>query len=632
MSALRFTLLLVFCTTLSLAQSVSVEELLAPRYADMIFYNGPVLTVDDQFSIAEAVAIRDGKILAVGPSNTILRLAGPKTVTVDLERTKAVMPGVINTHSHPQRYAASHYWNYIHPDQQELLRADILYSGFQKKDEVLSRVKQIVQRSTHPGRQWIRINWIVSEDDPKNALLLEPRADQIFFEMTKEDLDSVSPDKPLLIRRDIYDPAEPSGQALVNSKGLAVFLKAYGNLLRLPDESGHLAGHFYEMLYDEVLPHLPRETLARLYKREFLEWFAPVGITTVASRLKAYHISAYSLLDRMGELPLRMAYAHEIGRENPFFERDVNRGLGGIQGYGTEKLWMVGISGVQPDRSPNSGLCSVFPKIKIRPGDPFPEGFCRWDQPGNVGRPTALAASRLGLRLGGTHTQGDKGYEMMLDAVLEGAGDMASARKLRPILEHGTLANPNVIRKAQEMNAIWSTQPADIRDGRHELVEELYGKEVARMFMPTRTFLEAGVTVSWESGGTDGFDNPDSKRRPMVGMEIFVARKNSSGQVRGANERIDRKTALRILTRGGAAYVLREKELGSLEAEKWADLVVLDKNPLDPSIPDDKLSEIQVLMTVVGGRVVYDRATFVPPREDVRLAKDGMAIIDNETE
>jgi len=630
---MRLASFFLFWTSVVLAQSISVDELLAPRYADMVFYNGPVLTVDDQFSIAEAVAVRDGKILAVGDSDTIQRLAGPKTVKVDLERTKAVIPGVINTHSHPQRYVASHYWNYIPKDQQELIRADVLIGNFKDKNEVLARIRQIVQESTHPGRQWIRISWVVAEEEPKNALLIEPLADKMFFELTKEDLDRVSPDKPLVMRRAIYDPAKPSTAAIVNSKGLALFLNAYGNLIQLPDNSGHFAGHFYEMLYDEVLPHLPRETLAQLYRREFLEWFAPVGVTTVASRLKAYHISAFALSDRMGELPLRIAYAHEMGRENPFFERDVHRGLGGIQGHGTQNLWMVGISGVQPDRSPNSGLCSIFPKINLRPGDPFPEGFCRWDQEGNVGRPTALAASRLGIRIGGTHTQGDKGYEMMLDAVLKGAGGLASAKELRPVLEHGTMANANVIKLAKELNAVWSTQPGDIPDGRHELVEQMYGREVAnRWFMPTKSFVDAGVTVSWESGGTDGYDNPESKRRPLVGMEIFVVRKTKSGEVRGGHERIDRKTALRILTRGGAAYVMKEKELGSIEAGKWADLVLLDRNPLDDSIPDEQLSEIQVLMTLAGGKVVYDRATFVPPAIDVRLGKDGMAHIDNETE
>ena len=152
------------------------------------------------------------------------------------------------------------------------------------------------------------------------------------------------------------------------------------------------------------------------------------------------------------------------------------------------------------------------------------------------------------------------------------------------------------------------------------------------MFMPTKSFVDAGVTVSWESGGTDGYDKPDSKRKPMVGMEIMVTRKDNKGEVRGAQERVDRKTALRILTQGGAVNVLRERELGSLEPGKWADLVVLDRNPLDPSMPDEKLSEIKVLMTVVGGQVVYDAETFTPPPADVRRAKDGEQFIDNETE
>ena len=152
----------------------------------------------------------------------------------------------------------------------------------------------------------------------------------------------------------------------------------------------------------------------------------------MASRLKAYHISAFSLLDRTGEIPLRIAYSPEMGRKNPFFERDVKRGLGCIQGHGTRNLWMVGISGVQPDSSPNSGLCSTFRKINPRPNDPYPEGRCAWEVPGNVGRPTALAASRMGLRIGGTHTQGDKGYEMTLDAVIEGAGGVAPRASSAP--------------------------------------------------------------------------------------------------------------------------------------------------------------------------------------------------------
>ena len=606
------------------AQQVPAELI---RYPEMIFFNGTVLTVDDQFTVAEAVAVRDGKFLAVGKTDTILRLAGPKTLKVDLERKQTVIPGVINTHSHPDRYAPSHYWSQIPRAQQELIRADVLSGTFQNKDEVLSRIKQIVERSIHPNRQWIRINWptVRSQDRQPHDVV----HDEIFLEeMTKGDLDRVSAGKPLFIQRQIGNPELQRDWALVNSKGLELFLKAYGNLIQPPTESGHLPDPFYEMLYQEVLPRLPEETLAEVFKREALDWYAPAGVTTIFTRLNANHVRGYALLDLRGELPVRMAYAHQIGRSNPFFERDVRRSLGAVQGHGTEKLWIAGISNVQPDRSAGTALCSTFPR-KSSPNDPYPEGKCEWDVPGAIGYETAVATTRLGFRLGGTHAAGDKAYEMMLDATLEGAGDVASARKLRTVLEHGQLANPNLIRRVKELDVIWPINPRKIL-GDSYTVESLYGREVAeRMHGPTRTLVEAGATVTWESGGVGVYDDPNSSRYPMAGMERFVTRKNKEGEVRAPSQRVDRKTALQILTRNGARAVLREDELGSIEPGKWADLVVLDNNPLDPSIPDDAISEIQVLMTVLGGEVVYDRATYVLPPADVRRARgEGVPFID----
>jgi predicted amidohydrolase YtcJ len=617
--------------------SSSLRDLIAPRYADTILYNGAVLTVDDKDTVAEAVAVRDGRILAVGASSAVLELAGPKTVKVDLERKKTVMPGIVNTHSHPQRYVASHYWNYIPRQYQELIRADVIAEEITTKEQLLARIKTIVDKSTHPSREWVRVNWLVLEEEQqdKNEAYVEPEGDKLFLSLTKEDLDTVSPNKPLVMRRQIFDPQKDSNWAIMNSKGFARFLASYANMLNLDPKthSGHVSGYLYEMLYDEVLPHLPREVLHPLYKRELAEWFAPIGVTTVNTRLKAFHIAAFSELDRRGEMPIRVAYGHEIGRYNAFFERDVHRSLGGVDGYGSDTLWMTGISIEQPDISPRSGLCSSFTKLKPKANDPYPEGRCYWDLPGNQGRQTATVLTKLGYRVAGTHTQGDGAYEMMLDTVIAAAGGVEAARTRRIVLEHGTMANPSMIKKAAAIGAIWSTQPGDIPEGRHELVGEIYGKEVAdRMFMPTKTMLDAGITVSWESGGTDGFDNPESKRRPFVGMEIMVTRKDKEGVVRAPRERVDRKTALKILTRGGAAYALKEKELGSVEPGKFADLLVLDTNPLDPAIADDDLSKIQVLMTMVGGTVVYDVATFKAPAEDVRTARDGRSFIDNETE
>jgi hypothetical protein len=91
----------------------------------------------------------------------------------------------------------------------------------------------------------------------------------------------------------------------------------------------------------------------------------------------------------------------------------------------------------------------------------------------------------------------------------------------------------------------------------------------------------------------------------MFNLEVLVTRRVKDGRVFGPREIIDRSTALLMLTRWGADYVLRNEELGSLEPGKLADLVVLDKNPLDPNVADEDLSEIKILATVIGGEVAY---------------------------
>src|SRR5262245_34910954 len=133
---LLFPALFVMSGAAQTSQPGSLRDLIAPRYADGIFYNGTVLTMDDRDTVAEAVAVRDGRILAVGASNAIIELAGPQTVKIDLEKKRTVIPGIVNTHSHPQRYTASHYWNYIQRQYQELIRADVLAEEIQTKEQL----------------------------------------------------------------------------------------------------------------------------------------------------------------------------------------------------------------------------------------------------------------------------------------------------------------------------------------------------------------------------------------------------------------------------------------------------------------------------------------------------------------
>jgi hypothetical protein len=91
----------------------------------------------------------------------------------------------------------------------------------------------------------------------------------------------------------------------------------------------------------------------------------------------------------------------------------------------------------------------------------------------------------------------------------------------------------------------------------------------------------------------------------MWNLEVLVTRLADNGKVYGPREKVDRATVLLMMTRWGSEYVLREKELGSLEPGKLADMIVLDKSPLDSSVPDEDLSEIKVVMTMIGGEVAY---------------------------
>jgi predicted amidohydrolase YtcJ len=374
-----------------------------------------------------------------------------------------------------------------------------------------------------------------------------------------------------------------------------------------------------------MLPQVPPQLLAPVFGKELEEW-ASIGVTTLSSRFRGTEISAYSLLDRAGKLPIRIAYTHEIGRWNPYFERDMRR-WGFIEGHGTDRFWLIGISVGIPDGSPPGGggaaggdVCSTLEKREKFPDDSFyPKGHCYWEQPGDPTRDTVFSANRHGYRIAGVHTFGDLGNEMMLDTY-------AQAHKDNPIigrrfaLDHGMMISPAVVEKSAKLGVMWSLQVPMFYGRRTSIVSRVFGEATAhRWSLPVKSLMDAGVRVTY---GADAHEDPE--RQPMHSLQVLVTRQTHDGRVWGAKEAIDRKNGLLMLTRWGAEYVLREKEIGTLEAGKLADLIVLDKNPLDPAIPDNQLASIKVLQTYVGGKLAWDAATAKPfPPSPRRVDTDG---------
>ena len=577
-----FGLLLEF----SQAQQLPPEVV---RYAEMVLYNGHVLTMDRDrppINVVQAVALRDSRIMAVGEDDRILKMAGPNTVKVDLNG-KTVIPGVIDTHSHPNRYALTHYATEVTPPYLRFLQENhvrYVTLEWETKEIMLADFKRAVDR-VPPG------DWIFTRTGHSEAAA----------EVNRYDLDKLSPDNPTFIK------VGNAWFGAVNTKMLDMLLDIYGEKLPgvLRDEQGVPTGRLFgaasTVMDQEMIPPMPPEIMAPAFKKELEEWVA-LGVTTLSTRLRGHEILAHDLLDQKGELPLRLPYSHELGRWNPFFDRDLKR-FGIPMGHGTDRLWLIGISvGIPDGNGPGAGgdSCTTLKKREILPNDLFPDGMCYWEQPDDPSMETVLAAIRHGYRITGTHTFGDKGFLMLLDA-FEQANQENPTLGRGSGLDHGMMVSPEVVKKSAELGVIWSLQP-QLFSGRYPgAVSRVFGEEYAhRWVMPVKSLIDAGARVTY---GADVHSDP--QRAPMFGLEVLVTRKTSDGRVFGARESIDRSTALLMLTRWGAEYVLREKELGSLEVGKLADLAVLDRNPLDRNVSDEALSDIKVLATIIGGKVVY---------------------------
>jgi predicted amidohydrolase YtcJ len=593
-------------STTALAQQVPQELI---QYPELIVHNAMVLTLDAKDTVAQAVAIRDGKFLAVGTNAQVLRLAGPKTLRLDA-KGETVMPGIINTHIHPNRQVLNVYFDEFPPEVQNLLRASGRVTKPRDKADALAQISNAARTEKGP---WVKIGG--------------SRTDLVLHELRIADLDAAVPDKPLLITLSGW-------WGIINSKALAELKKRYpaptGLVTMAPDHAavpkhaassrrkgtttdegtftGHIMGTPFWLVREELIPKPTSEFLAPYMAKFLKEQLVPAGMTTMSTRLSAHEIRAYRLADREGKLPMRIAFGHEVGRWNPIFERDMQRVMTDIMDYGNDMMWLSSISIGIPDSNPLQGagaICSTFPKLQLRPGEGFPDGVCLWDIEGDPTKETILAINRLGYRVGNTHTYGDLGLQMAIDT-------LEVAKKERPIyeltaLDHSQLFNPTVIKKSGELGMIWSLNPGMFAGARSGAVEGTYGKEVAnRMLSPVKSLLDAGALVSYE--GEEGTENP------FISLEILVRRETARGHVLGEREKVDRRTALRIMTEYGAKYVLKEKEIGSIEVGKWADLIVVDKNPLDPKVPDNQLGDLMVNYTIVGGKIMFDHTKDPRPK------------------
>jgi predicted amidohydrolase YtcJ len=564
-----------------LALMISAKQPEAPP--SHVFHNGKIVTVDAQFRIVEAMAIRDGTVLAVGSNADMLRLAGTDTERVDLAG-RTVLPGLIDSHVHAP--AASMYeFERPVPDMQTI-------------GDVLSYIRERAT-TTEPGR-WITLSQVFI------TRLREQRYP------TRAELDDAAPTHPVAFRT--------GPDASLNSLALSVsgidakFKVPEGQPCRVErDSNGQPTGilrNCGSLIRSDPGGRSPTDAdrLARL--KELLADYNSVGITSIVDgnadrgglelyrtllagnaltcrTLLAYGVDAQAPIDQV-EAAIREAAAHPLHQYNTMLW------LRGI------KVFLDGgmLTGSAYMREP-WGVSKIY-SIE----DPAYRGV-RFIEPEKLYRMARVAlASDLQFT---AHSQGDAAVQTLVDTYERINRDDFPVRDKRPSITHGSFMSADTIAKMQALGIVANLQPAWLYlDG--ATLRHHFGLERLAYFHPYRTLFERGVTVG---GGSDHMQKIGSLRsinpyNPFLGMWTTIVR-----LPRGADaplhpeQNLSREQAIRLYTINNAFLTFEETKKGSLEPGKFADFVVLDRDIL--TCPVDEVKDIKAEATYLGGARVYSK-------------------------
>ena len=594
----------------ALASSVLFVPLALGQQADFVARNGVIWTVDENNPRAEALASLNGRLIYVGSNEDVARHIGPDTEVLDLGRA-FVTPGF--------------YDNHVHFEGTGRLLYGLNLLDVSDEESFVARIRDVDGRYA-PGTWITGGDWSAYETWAEGDVAQAGREinpDDLygnFFLPNKSMIDHFTADRPVLVRRfdrKVYmansaalelagitaSAPDPDGiEVERNENGIptgALFNPVYGAVESTVLVRDHVRTHFRDL----VLAPSREQRIAET-KRAW-EQMASVGVTSYSDiTSNPVYVDIYREMRDKGEMTARARYRPPLDRWESMAELGIKIGFGDdwIR-FGATKAWIDGIMGNSSARfyepythNPSSrGIWRdiMFP-FERSPDNPE-------DMQSRLER-LAIDADANGIQLT-VHAIGDEanGYLMdMLERIIAKNGE--KDRRFR--LVHAQVMTDRDIRRGGEMNIVAEVQPFHTSDDMRWM-EERIGRNRSRGAYAFRRLWDSGAVVSF------GSDSPGTNAsryylNPMLGLYAAVTRKTLSGQPEGGwfpQEKLTVEEAIQAYTLNTAYAGFEDHMKGTLTVGKLADFVALSDNLL--TMNPDKIKDVVVMTTVVGGRVVY---------------------------
>jgi predicted amidohydrolase YtcJ len=544
--------------------------------ATLVLRNGHVVTVDEARPEAQAIAIRDATILAVGSNADINKLVGPNTQVIDL-RGRLVIPGFIESHGH-----------YL-----GLGRAKMILNLTQAKNwedivnMVAASVRDVKRDAWITGRGWHQEKW---EHAPPGAVEGNP---------VHAELSRISPNNPVYL-------THASGHASFANKralDIAGISRATpdppgGQIVK--DASGEPTGLLRETAQGLVSRALSRADSARTAAdidaelRKQVELAAQEalskGVTSFTDAGSNFRtIDFFKKLEGEGKLPVRLNVMVR-GESNALMDQRLPQYFMPIKG--NDFLTVRSI------KRQIDGALGSHGAWLLQPYTDHEGAGLTLEQPKDI-EGTAVVAIKHGFQVN-THAIGDRANREVLDIYERVFKANPGKTDLRWRIEHAQHIDPTDIPRFKQLGVIAAMQGVHATSDGPWIPTRLGQERAIRTSYRFQDLIKSGAIV------TNGTDVPVEDINPIASFYSAVSMRMNNGKVFNAEQRMTREQALRAYTLNGAYAAFEEKEKGSLTAGKLADLVVLSKDIL--TIPEEQIPTAVPDFTIVGGKILYRRA------------------------